>query len=84
MGVIQFNQGSDMLVSATQTVSPQAATSSQLSLLMVKQDLTHLRKADIAAKAEKQPSRKRKAVLKIEMQDKLSEEEGHLYDPGAW
>ena len=84
MGVTQFNQGSEMLVSATQAVAPQAATSSQLLNLTVKQDLTRLRKADIAVKEETRSSRKRKALLKVQMHDKLCEEEGHLYDAGAW
>ena len=84
MGVTQFNQGSEMLVSATQAVAPQAATSSQLLNLTMKQDLTRLRKADIAVKEETRSSKKRKALQKVQMQDKLCEEEGQLYDTGAW
>ena len=49
MGVVQFNVGSDMLISTSEAVAPQAASSSQLSLLAVRQDLTRLRKADVAA-----------------------------------
>ena len=49
MGVVQFNVGSDMLMSASEAVAPQAASSTQLSSLAVRQDINRLRKADVAA-----------------------------------
>ena len=84
MGVVQFNVGSDMLISASEAVAPQAASSTQLSSLAVRQDINRLRKAEVAAKAETKSSRKRKALLKAKADDRQAEEEGHLYDPGAW
>ena len=84
MGVVQFNKGSEMLVSATEAVAPQASGSAQLSQLTVRQDLARLRKADTALKAETRSSRKRKTLLKLQAQEKQAEEEGQLYDPGAW
>ena len=84
MGVVQFNVGSDMLITASEAVAPQASASTQLSSLAVRQDLNRLRKADVAAKAETKSNRKRKALLKAKADDRQAEEEGHLYDPGAW
>ena len=84
MGVVQFNVGSDMLMSASEAVAPQAASSTQLSSLAVRQDINLLRKAEVAARAETKSSRKRKALLKAKADDRHAEEEGHLYDPGAW
>ena len=84
MGVVQFNIGSDMLITASEAVTPQASASTQLSSLAVRQDLNRLRKADVAAKAETKSSRKRKALLKAKADDRQAEEVGHLYDPGAW
>ena len=50
-----------------------------MSSLAVRQDLNRLRKADMAAKAETKSSRKRKALLKADADDRQAEEEeGHL------
>ena len=84
MGVVQFNNGSDMLVKAAEAVAPQAGSSSQLSMLAKRQDRSRLRKAEVAAKLETRSSRKRKALQRMQADNKQSEEEGHLYDPGAW
>jgi hypothetical protein len=84
MGVVQFNKGAQVLIDATATVISQTGPSSQLLQLAKKMDRTCLHKADLAAKLESKSSRKRKSLLKMQTQAKQSEEEGHLYKPGAW
>ena len=83
MGVVQFNKGSDMLLKAVEAVAPQAGPGSQLCVLAERQDRSRLRKAEVVARVETRSNRKRKALLKMQADDRKSEEEGHLYDPGA-
>ncbi len=82
--IVQFNKGAQMLIDATTAVVPQAGPSRQLSALAVKMDHERLRQADAAATLESKSSRKRRALLKVQADDKQAEEEGHLYNPGAW
>ena len=84
LGVTQFNKGAQVLVDATEAVIPQASSSRQLSVLADRMDTIRLRKADDSAKLETKSNRKRKVLLKMQAEAKKSEEEGHLYDPGAW
>ena len=82
--IVQFNKGAQMLIDATTAVVPQAGPSCQFSALAVKMDHERLRQADAAATLESKSSRKRRALLKVQAEDKQAEEEGHLYNPGAW
>ncbi|KAI0230495.1 hypothetical protein LSAT2_019165, partial [Lamellibrachia satsuma] len=86
MGIVQFNKGAQIFIDATAAVVPQAGPSCQLSKLVGKMDKTRLRKSDAAAKLENKSSRKRLCVgsPKLQAEAKQSEEEGHLYNPGAW
>lgn len=84
LGITQFNKGAKAMVEAAEAVFPQAGPSHQLSALAERIDKARLRKADTAAKEETKSSRKRKALLKVHDDDKQAEEEGHLYNPGAW
>lgn len=84
MGIVQFNKGAQVLVDVTAAIVPQAGPSSQLLELAGKMDKTRLRKSDTAAKLESKSSRKRRSLLKLQAEAKLSEKEGHLYNPCAW
>ena len=63
-----------MLIDATTAVVPQAGPSRQLSAHTVKMDHERLRQADAAANLETKSSRKRRALLKLQADEKQAAE----------
>ena len=83
-GVMQFNNGAPVLADATNTVL-QCVSPNQPSLVLAdKVDTTRLRKADVAVQDETKARKKQRPLVKMQAVAKKYEEEGHLYDPGAW
>ena len=63
-----------MLIDATMAIVPQDGPSRQLSALAVKMEHERLRQADAAANLESKSSRKRRALLKLQADEKQAEE----------
>ena len=86
LGVVQFNHGGQVLLDVTNAVIdlPESLSSLLLAVVAAKMDRRRLRQGVEASKEETKSSRKRKALMSLQMETSRAESEGHVYSAGGW